>query len=334
MKVTFTTDGTKRNRFFESLCLKTQSQMKKFLKRELNKRGRDFEDGDGYIYTPGTKPVLLVAHMDTVHEKIATEIVYKDGTISSPQGIGGDDRCGIYMILRIIKDHDCHVLFCEDEECGGVGSHKFINTETCKNLTGKIQYAIELDRMNAKDAVYYDLDNPEFEYFIEKEFWKGSYGSYTDICTICPVIECAGVNLSCGYYKQHTKMEYVDLNQMETSINEVCKLLNRTTETDSFEYIERKHYYGKSYYGLLSQKYNSWDDDDDYGYNYGYYYGKGVSATTAVKEEKTYEIGWVEGTEEYCTEEVGISEVEALGYFMINNPDVKYADVRYVVCID
>ena len=43
----------------------------------------------------------------------------------SPQGIGGDDRCGVWMILQILRTANCHVLFCEDEEVGCVGAKKF-----------------------------------------------------------------------------------------------------------------------------------------------------------------------------------------------------------------
>ena len=46
----------------------------------------------------------------------------------SPQGIGGDDRAGVYMILRLIQDLHCHVLFCEAEETGGHGAKAFVQS--------------------------------------------------------------------------------------------------------------------------------------------------------------------------------------------------------------
>lgn len=335
---TVVTDGTKRNKKFEKLCLKTQAQMKTYLASSLLGRKRKVEVGDGYVYSKGSIPVLLCAHMDTVHKNVPKKIIYKEGKIMSPQGIGGDDRCGIYMILEIIKSVDCHVIFFEDEETGGIGSDKFTQTETCKKLVGNIQYVIELDRMNAKDAVYYECDNTEFCDFIEKEYWEMNYGSFTDICNICPDLKCAGVNLSCGYYKQHTLNEYVVLEEMEKAIDETIKLIKRTTEKDSFEFVQAKHYWsktwGQSYYSKLYGKSSYYDDyDDPYSYspntyNYNKYYdGYFVN-------EKTYEIGYMIDDEEYVAEEVGVSQAEAIGYFLMANADVCYDDIQYCVCLD
>lgn len=46
-------------------------------------------------------PVLLVAHLDTVHESpVRTICTSQQGNIlMSPQGIGGDDRCGVYGLF-------------------------------------------------------------------------------------------------------------------------------------------------------------------------------------------------------------------------------------------
>ena len=300
-------DNTKRNYFFESICTKSQKTLKKFLAKEMKNRERAVEVGDGYIYSPGTIPVILTAHMDTVHKTLPKEIVYKNGTISSPQGIGGDDRCGIYMILNIIKEYDCHVLFFEDEEVGGKGSGKFTKTETCKSLQGKINYAIDLDRANANDAVYYNCDNLEFENFIEKHFWKKAYGSFTDICEICPVIGCAGVNFSCGYYKAHTTDEYVVLSEMHNAIKEVKKLIKRTTEKDVYEYVEYDSYF------------NDW------------YWGDKYTRKDSAYEDGLYEIQWIEIDNEFVEEVYACSKEEAVGIFMEEHPYVCYANIGYVI---
>ena len=300
-------DGTKRNRFFEKLVVKTQSEMKEFLAEELKRRGREVEVGDGYIYSKGDVPIILAAHMDTVHEEVVSEIVYENGRISSPQGIGGDDRCGIYMILKVIKKYNCHVLFFEDEEIGGVGSEKFTKTETCVQLMDKVNYVIELDRMNSKDAVYYQLDNPEFQDFVEKEFWKTAYGSFTDICHICPALGVAGVNLSCGYYKQHTFDEYVVLSEMETAIEEVKKLIARTKENDVFEYIEYDYY------------------EDDW------WFGRYRANFQRDMKEKLYEIAWEEDGVPKYDEVSGITAEEAIGNFVMVHDNVRYRDIEYVV---
>ena len=47
------------------------------------------------------------------------------------------------------------ILFCEDEEIGGIGSSKFARSKYVSHLTD-LKYLVDLDRANDKDAVYYD----------------------------------------------------------------------------------------------------------------------------------------------------------------------------------
>lgn len=78
--------------------------------------------------------------MDTVHRQPVEQICYSaDGAVTmSPQGIGGDDRCGVWMILQILRTAKCHVLFCEDEEVGCVGAKKF----TRGSLRPQVNYIV------------------------------------------------------------------------------------------------------------------------------------------------------------------------------------------------
>ncbi len=312
MRYNVKTDGTKRNKRFERFCVLNQEDIKMKLKKELKGMGKEVIDDDGFLYAKGSIPIILTAHMDTVHKELPKEIIYEKGKISSPQGIGGDDRCGIYMIMEIIKEFPCHVLFFEDEEVGGIGSEKFINHPLCMELANaNIKYCIDLDRMNANDAVYYYCSNPDFEDFIESEFWKYGHGSFTDIVTICPELGCAGVNLSCGYYKQHTTSEYVVLSEMETAIKEVKKLIARSKEVEVFEYIEKYTPYS-TYSNYSSGKYGYYDywEDDDYGY-YGNVERKYI-ITYAVPYGTEKETVWAK------------SETEAVGQFLISHADLTY----------
>lgn len=278
-------DGIKHNKEFEQLCKMTKQQLKAHLVTTLG-----MENGDGYAFKQGTFPVLLTAHMDTVHRQQCKKIKYTRGKfgetiVSSPVGIGGDDRCGIYMAIKIAKQIDCSILFCEDEEVGSIGAGKFVKTELCESLKGKFRYIIELDRMNANDAVFYDDDNEEFHQFITKEYWKENYGSWSDICTLSPALGISSVNLSCGYYKAHTTGEYVVLEEMEKSIEEIVKLLQRTDTEKTFEFVEAisKYYYGTYKGGRGSGKSYLFNDYDDY------YWAKDIitksSATSQIKKE-------------------------------------------------
>lgn len=222
---------------FIKLCTMSQIDLKSFAAKELEKTHSSIYVGDGYVYAPGCFPVLLVAHLDTVHTTLPKTVLYgeKTGTITSPEGIGGDDRCGIFMILEILKQFHCSVLFCEDEELGNVGAKKFMETNLAK--PGDFNYIIELDRKNSNDAVFYNCANVEFERFITKEFFETAIGSEADISYLAPTLNCAAVNLSCGYYNLHTLDEYVVIPEMHKIIDATCNILARTKADDKFEYI-------------------------------------------------------------------------------------------------
>lgn len=310
-------DKTERNKKFEKICTKSQPDLKEYLKARFTQMGKKITEGNGYLFIDGTLPVLLTAHMDTVHKELPKEIIYDAGMISSPQGIGGDDRCGIYMILQIVKELDCPIIFCEDEETGGIGSGKFVKSQIFKELKerGNICYVIELDRKGKDDAVYYDLDNADFEAFVEKEFWKGSFGSFSDICNICPALGVAGVNLSCGYYNAHTTSEAVDLSEMEKSIEEVKKLIKRTTEKDVFLWKENVWSY-KTPYGKNT---SSWYSTGGYGYGSGY------------NCEENFYIIYLDDSKGECYEFVEAqSDIEAVGYFLMYHPTMTYRDILEV----
>ena len=209
---------------FETILRLPQMELKKRLKAELKSRGYHITDKPGYLYAEGTIPVLLVAHMDTVHRQPVEQVCYSaDGAVAmSPQGIGGDDRCGVWIILQILRTANCHVLFCEDEEVGCVGAKKF----TRGSLRPQVNYIVELDRRGSNDAVFYRCDNPEFEDFVSSFGFETANGSCSDISYIAPYLETAAVNISCGYYCEHQRHEYIHLEEMELNAARVAGNLN------------------------------------------------------------------------------------------------------------
>lgn len=291
---------------FKSICRMSQKTLKRYTAEQLMKTHENVEVGDGYVFAQGEFPVLLVAHLDTVHKHLPKQILDKNGKLSSSNGIGGDDRCGVFMILEIIKTHKCSVLFCEEEEIGGIGATKFTETELAKSLISKFNYIIEFDRKGDKDAVFYNCDNEDFEKFITKDFYKTAWGSFSDISVVAPFLKTAAVNLSCGYYKAHTNGEYVVWKEMLNSIDEATKILDRTTEDDKFEYIECEY---NDYWN-----YSAWD-------NYDYY----------SREDKYYIVEYVriDGQRDYY-ETYANTKAEAVGKFCMEYYDVPYMNVTDV----
>ena len=319
------------NKKFEQICKMSQVVLKKYAENQLKYTHTDITVGDGFVFAKGTIPILLVAHMDTVHDRLPNLIVYdkEKDSMSCSEGIGGDDRCGIYMILEIIKNYNCSVLFCEDEESGGIGARKFIETDLAKELVSKFNYAIELDRKGSNDAVFYDCDNEDFEEFITTDFYKTAWGSFSDISVVAPFLKCAAVNLSCGYYNAHTKNEYVVLGEMERSIEEVCKILERTTEDDKFEYIETtysSYYRGGYYYGSYNKSSysgGSYKGSSYKGNSYSWYDDYEDVFTNYYLIEFWNDKGKRELYETYAS-----SEAEAIGRCLMYNPGICYNDIE------
>lgn len=255
---------------FEDLLGYTQEQLKQYLSSYLCGIGYKINTGDGYLFAKGEVPVLLIAHMDTARKEIPKEIVkaqYYNGVsletrVSATDSlVGGDDRCGCWMIMNIIKKVKCWVLFVEDEECGCVGARKFTKSQFINDVKENISFMIELDRRGRNDCVFYSNDNKEFiKYIEEKTGTKEAVGSMSDISTLMPESKVAGVNFSCGYYNEHTKSEYVVVEEMNDIMERIIKFLESETEFQKYEYVAKKY--------LTYPRTSDWWKLDDYDMGY------------------------------------------------------------------
>lgn len=195
---------------------------------------------DGFVYAKGNIPILLVAHMDTILDAPPKQIYYdenKDEMFSLNGGIGGDDRCGVYAIMKILERLKPHVLFTEDEEIGVVGASKTVK----KLLKPDIKYIIEFDRRGSNDCVFYDCGNEEFINYIESFGFITEYGTFSDISVLSSAWDIAAVNLSSGYYNEHTYKEYIKFKELQHNINRVELMLKKHKTAKFFEYQEIKY---------------------------------------------------------------------------------------------
>lgn len=237
----------------ENIVRLTQSELKQAAKQELEARAYKPISKKGFLYAEGELPVLLVAHLDTVHKTPVRNILYsKDGhLIMSPEGIGGDDRCGVYMIMEILRSARCHVLFTEDEETGCQGARAFANSK----IRPGINYIVELDRRGGNDAVFYQCENPEFTDFICSFGFEEVRGSFSDISVIAPRLGAAAVNISAGYYNEHSRHEYINLLEVERNISRVAEMVQ--SQSEQYDYIERSYSHG---FGQISfEEARLWD---------------------------------------------------------------------------
>ncbi len=225
----------------KALLQMSQKELKGYLEEYLQTLGYLTINRQGYLYAPGTIPVLLIAHLDTVHRHIPSIICFSEDKryIMSPQGIGGDDRCGVYMIMQIIKEQRCHVLFCEDEEIGGRGANKF----TDSSINPDVNYIVEMDRRGSNDAVFYRCNNRDFTDFVLTFGFSEEGGSFSDISVIAPHLKTAAVNISAGYYNEHQTHEHIDMLAVTTNIERISKMVS--IETEHFAYVKRKEKSGQ-----------------------------------------------------------------------------------------
>ena len=173
-----------------------------------------------FVYIPGKRDdrVLLVAHADGVHGKV--KVGFEGGvyfSVLENSGINADDRAGC-TILNQLKKSGHSLLITTGEERGGVGAKFLMRDKKMADEMQNHRWAIEFDRMNSHDMVYYQVATEEFKKWCESKFvgYKNTYGSYTDICEVCRDI--CGVNISVGYYGQHGSREILVESEFENTL--------------------------------------------------------------------------------------------------------------------
>jgi hypothetical protein len=222
-----------------------------------------------YILCEGEVPIMLVAHLDTVFKTPPQNIYYdqKQKVFWSPQGLGADDRAGVFAIMKIIQNgYRPHICFTTDEEKGGIGAKTLIK-EFSKNPF-PIKYIVELDRQGFDDCVFYSCGNQDFQNFIEKYKFQTEWGTFSDISIICPTWGIAGVNLSIGYFNEHNFIETLHTNFMYSTIKKVQKMIKEIDKAPNFKYIyislSQDPYWKHLYCQYLAQEIC---EDYDYGWD-------------------------------------------------------------------
>lgn len=213
-----------------------------------------------YILCEGDIPVMLVSHLDTFFKNPPINIYYdnKQSVMWSPQGLGADDRAGVFAIIKILQDgyRPC-ICFTTDEEIGGVGANLLI--KKYPKAPFNLKYIIELDRQGFLDCVFYGCDNPKFQKFVESYYFITDWGTYSDIATICPKWGIAGVNLSIGYINEHEKIETLHMDALYATVEKVKNMLNDAEISPSFKYIpisdEKYLQYFYKYYKTPTKEY-------------------------------------------------------------------------------
>ena len=238
MKVLNQTELKSIEQFFKL----AESQLHKAMRHYLETKYEKVLVSKDYVIAVGNIPIALIAHLDTVF-KLGPKDIYYDrykNVMWSPDGLGADDRAGVYSIIQILKAglRPTVILTC-GEEIGGVGATALIK-DYPQPFT-EIKYLIELDRRGVNDCVFYDCANPDFNEYIESFGFITNFGTFTDINIICPKWGVAGVNLSIGYYNEHSTSEILHIGQMYSTITKVKKMLEDAANAPEYYYIPAKN---------------------------------------------------------------------------------------------
>lgn len=251
------------DQFARTLLCPTATLMDE-LEKELVRYGYKTTRGEKFCYAPGDIPVMLVAHVDTVHHRMPVGVLVDQTSTmlkaSTSTGLGADDRCGVWGVRELLRRGlRPHVVYTDEEETGGHGA-----TEAASAVTPEgVRLLVEMDRMNDDDMVFYSCDSKAAETYVGAFGFTKSSGSFTDISILMPAWEVAGVNVSIGYYNQHSTAERCDLRIMLRNVNRVGRMLHRPP-AQVIKYEARKYAYD---FGYSNYKY---DFDRDSYYRNGY----------------------------------------------------------------
>jgi putative aminopeptidase FrvX len=193
----------------------------------------------------------VIAHTDTVHE-LDTILIREEqlpnaqGQVKDalkaynhhglPTGIGGDDKCGVFACLTLLKELPyLKASFFVSEETGCHGSKK-ADESFFENVGYGIQFDAPENWMITEKCfgqVLFDRDSEFFEK-VDKVLTEGMVNEdmqymvhpYTDVYALRNKFSFSCINFSIGYYNYHTKNEYVVIEDVFNGIEMGRKMIS------------------------------------------------------------------------------------------------------------
>ena len=236
--------------------------------------------------TSGEYYPCVVSHMDTVHsshrELIETktnliiedtgesemgELIAKHPITKEQTGIGGDDKCGVYVCLEMFERFDIlKGAFFVEEEIGMLGS-KQADDKFFENVGYAIQFDAPSSNWISEVCSGVKLFDEDFKEEIkgtlnECGYTKFSKDPFTDVNQLASKYDFNCLNLGCGYYRQHTNSEYVVVEEVSDSIKAGYELI---TKLGLVKYIHKK-VEKKTLVNETNYSYASYNDNEDYDF--------------------------------------------------------------------
>ena len=221
------------------------------------------------------KYACVVAHMDTVHSfTSARELVIKNNIITARYiksglqcGLNADDCNGILVALQLLEAlPNLKVCFTTKEEIGGIGAEEAANNI---EFFLDVRYLIQADRRGNDDLITHTngIDSASEKFIddiqplLEKYGYSEGIGTFTDVGILADELLISGVNVSCGYYNEHTYKEFCNINELNNCLNLIYDIIVTLDSQDTVYTIKAQHSYKKFY-----TKYDDYNRDD-YIYN-------------------------------------------------------------------
>ena len=275
--------------------------MVNFVSAYLTEKDIEHEiDSMGNIYCrnhiAGENRIIINAHMDTVASAPAKIVAEKteDGDVhvksSNNQVIGGDDKNGVFVALKLLTDkrikQPLTILLCVAEETGCNGSQFAMDNH--KDYFADCIFCITVDRRGNTDIITQNFDLQLCSDEMDKTLseWGKDFGlittqgSISDVSNIVKALEINGINLFAGYYNAHSGNEYTSIKDLSASLRFARYLLPllRAHFNDNPEALKYKpkSTFRQPAYGSYRGYGTVWD----YGYSNAYT-GKLLNADTS-----------------------------------------------------
>jgi len=302
-------DNTRLNRLKEVLSVPTKTYQEENMVQYL----RDVLDAmpDVEYYTDDLKNVyatkgtlnegeyypMFIAHTDTVHQLVdkivvQEELLVKPNTFGhtygdeeflslkgytpngSSTGIGGDDKCGVFIaleLLRVLPKVKIGLFVSEETGCHG-------SSKCDINFLNDVGYAVQFDapgnnlitevcsgtRLYEEGGEFINKTLPLFNEMMGVNADPQSH-PYTDVSQIKRKGDFSCINFSCGYYNMHTEEEFVVIDDVLRAIEFATRLVEELG-LNKFEYNYEKPNWELPDWQVINEDeedFEDFEDDDD-----------------------------------------------------------------------
>lgn len=255
-------------------------QLVKLISQTVGKVTITIDSADNIIIEKGDQSgrvPIIVAHYDQVHKvnpyfklELTDGLLFAyDRRTNIQIGVGGDDKCGIYIVIEMLQRFkNIKAVLFSDEESGFVGS-RHIDLKVFDNAS----VVLQADRKGNSDVcnhtngvqcttkAYEDKITP----ILNRYNYHFAYGVATDVGELkARGMLAPTMNISCGYYLAHTSKEFVKLDELATATELAFDILNvkYQPEYDSVGEVDYAHwgmfdedqYYPSAYWSTTTTK--------------------------------------------------------------------------------